>query len=287
MIRFSWLALLEEAHHTGDFLPGIDGRLFIRGQVRAQRIVERDHPSRPEAGGIRHGKHIGLGRLCRSLRRIEFDPYAFVGRKSPRNANDRSVGINPGETRRAAGRDHLLRNPGPDAIRNAHNGRVRCPPHLGVSVARDYSDAGVCGRVTVHGHGGKTRRLSGREGGCPVRLPFNHADELKPGLQAFFNQRLERLLLFGISRQARGPTDHKAIDRRTLYDCQCGRIKPSAKHLCCIRREALLVLAACDIQWACWPSHRYGLCVQGHARMPPISSVEAVDSTEISVWIPG
>jgi hypothetical protein len=50
--------------------------------------------------------------------------------------------------------------------------------------------------------------------------PSIRPTKLQSGLLAFFDQRLQRLLLAGIRRQTRGPTDHQAIDRRTLHDRQ-------------------------------------------------------------------
>ena len=149
-----------------------------------------------------------------------------------------------------------MRKPREYTVGNAHNRGFRTGTHLGGLVPWDDGDTGAGGRVAFHGNRREPRCLGRCHGGRLVGFSLDQADELQSGLLAFVDQRFQRLLLAGIRR----PTDHQAIDRRTLHDRQGRRILPFSKNLGRIRREALRFFTACDVQGTCRPSHRYGLC---------------------------
>ena len=208
--------LLEERHGVDEFLEGIRGRLFLGRQVRAQSIVQRNHPPGPVAGGIGHRQLVSFGSQFRPRRRIEAHPNRLVGRHGPGDLQNRAVGIHPGKIRRAALGSRTLRKPRKHTIGNAQDDGFRTRRHLGGFVPRNHGKTGVGGRVAFHGHRRQTRRLGRRHSGRLVAFSLDQTDKLQSGLLACLNQRFQRLLLAGIRR----PTDHQAIDRRTLHNRQ-------------------------------------------------------------------
>ena len=204
----AWLVLLEEGQHAGGFLPGIHGRLFLRGQVGAQLVVQRDHPPCPVAGGVRHGQHVRFGSLCgRLLWRVELDPHDLSRAPAP----GRCAATAPLESTqgRLVGPPAWFTScgiPGHIPSEMLSTGDSPSPAYWCVCVARDHRDPGVRGRFAFHGDGGSGPPTCAAAMAAGVfASPRSARRSPSPACSPLLDQRLQRLLLAGYRPAAPRP----------------------------------------------------------------------------------